>query len=53
MTKGTAAHFGGKRTHTACRRCGKRSFHMQKRECASCGFGRIKKLRTYNWAKQH
>ena len=53
MTKGTPSHFGGKKTHTACRRCGKKSFHMQKRVCAACGFGAIKKRRSYNWAKQH
>jgi len=53
MGKGTAAHFGGKKTHTICRRCGKHAFHVQKRVCAACGFGETKKRRSYAWAKQH
>jgi len=51
MSKGTASKMGGKRTHTICRRCGKRSFHMQKKVCASCGFGETSKIKTYNWKK--
>ncbi|MEM3403569.1 MAG: 50S ribosomal protein L37e [Nitrososphaeria archaeon] len=46
--KGTTS-FGlkgrAKRTHTICRRCGKPSFHVRKGRCASCGFGKSKKLR--------
>ena len=53
MTKGTSSRSGGKKTHIACRRCGKKSFHMQKRICAACGFGRIAKRRNYSWAKLH
>ncbi|MDG6229572.1 MAG: 50S ribosomal protein L37e [Candidatus Thermoplasmatota archaeon] len=53
MTKGTAAHFGGKTNHTMCRRCGKHSFHKQKKVCASCGFGETAKRREYNWIKRH
>lgn len=55
MTKGTAS-FGkrGKRqTHIVCRRCGKHSYHVRKKFCASCGFGRSAKLRKYRWAKGH
>ena len=37
--KGTPA-FGQRndKSHTLCRRCGKRSYHIQKKKCASCGF---------------
>jgi len=53
MGDGTAAM--GKRqkkTHIRCRRCGKVSFHVSKRYCASCGFGRSKRLRKYSWVKK-
>jgi len=53
MSKGTPSSSGNKKTHTACRRCGKKSFHMQKRSCASCGFGNTAKIRKYNWSKLH
>jgi large subunit ribosomal protein L37e len=52
MTKGTASKMGGKRAHTICRRCGKHSFHLQKKVCSSCGFGASKKIRSYNWARE-
>lgn len=39
---GTGTPSFGKRahtkTHTACRRCGKITFHNQKHECSSCGY---------------
>merc|ERR1719480_107392 len=38
-----------KKTHGLCVRCGKRSFHYQKKKCASCGYP-AKKMRHYNWA---
>ncbi|PXF40797.1 60S ribosomal protein L37-2 [Gracilariopsis chorda] len=50
MTKGTSSF--GKRTsksHTLCVRCGRRSYHIQKKQCASCGYPCAKK-RTYNWS---
>lgn len=54
MTKGTPTM--GKRStgklHISCRRCGKLSYHMKKKECSSCGYGNSKKLRSYNWAKK-
>lgn len=39
QTKGTQS-FGKRhtKTHTACRRCGKVSFHKQKKTCASCAY---------------
>lgn len=52
MTKGTASKMGGKKTHITCRRCGKRSFHIQKKVCASCGFGETKKRKKYSWLRQ-
>ncbi|EIW72849.1 hypothetical protein TREMEDRAFT_24399, partial [Tremella mesenterica DSM 1558] len=36
------------KSHTLCRRCGKRSFHKQHHECAQCGYPSAK-LRSYNW----
>lgn len=52
MTKGTAS-FGrhGKKTlHHSCRRCGKHAYHKKDRVCASCGYGKSTKLRSYTWA---
>ncbi|KAL6274701.1 hypothetical protein ACE6H2_025393 [Prunus campanulata] len=45
-SKGTAS-FGKRRnkTHTLCVRCGRRSFHLQKSRCASCGFPS-----SHNWS---
>lgn len=40
-----------KKVHGTCRRCGKQSFHLQKGECAACGFGKSKKRRDFNWKK--
>jgi large subunit ribosomal protein L37e len=51
MTKGTPSKMGGKKTHTMCRRCGKHSYHVQKRRCAACGFGESSKIRKYKWNK--
>mmetsp|Transcript_24534 Transcript_24534/g.24773 ORF Transcript_24534/g.24773 Transcript_24534/m.24773 type:complete len:94 (+) Transcript_24534:89-370(+) len=52
MTKGTQS-FGKRhtKTHTACQRCGKISFHKQKKVCSSCCYPG-KKIKTYNWAKK-
>ncbi|KAG0015666.1 60S ribosomal protein L37A [Podila clonocystis] len=49
-TKGTSS-FGKRHTksHTLCRRCGRRSFHNQKKTCAQCGYPAAK-LRSYNWS---
>jgi len=50
MTKGTASR-GPKhnKTHTLCRRCGRRSFHIQKKSCGYCGYP-AKKMRKFNWS---
>merc|ERR1711935_1322508 len=37
------------RTHGLCLRCGKRSYHYQKKTCASCGYPATK-MRSYDWA---
>merc|ERR1712055_282786 len=50
MTKGTSSR--GKRhtkSHAPCRRCGKKSFHKQKKQCSSCGMPN-KKMRSFNWS---
>ena len=39
------------KTHTRCRRCGRTSFHIQKKVCAGCGY-QSARLRTYNWCKK-
>ena len=38
-TEGTSS-FGKRhnKSHTLCKRCGRRSFHIQKHTCASCGY---------------
>jgi len=50
MTKGTSS-FGKRRnkTHTLCRRCGKVSFHIQKKTCAHCGYP-SQRIRGYGWS---
>lgn len=53
QTKGTSS-FGKRhnKTHTHCRRCGRRAYHIQKKTCASCGYPsprkRHCKLTKYN-----
>lgn len=39
QTKGTSS-FGKRhnKTHTLCRRCGRSSYHIQKSQCAQCGY---------------
>mmetsp|Transcript_22449 Transcript_22449/g.44088 ORF Transcript_22449/g.44088 Transcript_22449/m.44088 type:complete len:89 (-) Transcript_22449:575-841(-) len=52
MTKGTQA-FGKKhnKSHVLCRRCGKSSYHVQKGQCASCGYPAAK-MRRFQWGKK-
>ncbi|MHA2298166.1 MAG: 50S ribosomal protein L37e [Candidatus Hodarchaeales archaeon] len=53
MTKGTPS-FGkhsGKKTHIRCRRCHHRSYHVQKKRCAYCGFPSAR-IRRYAWQKK-
>ncbi|CAM6075279.1 unnamed protein product [Sphagnum tenellum] len=48
--KGTGS-FGKRRnkSHTLCRRCGRRSFHIQKSRCSACAYPATR-IRTYNWS---
>ncbi|RLF49351.1 MAG: 50S ribosomal protein L37e [Thermoplasmata archaeon] len=53
MSKGTPSKGKmNKKTHIRCRRCGRHSYHVRKRRCASCGFGEDSRIRHYNWAKK-
>ncbi|HDS58943.1 MAG TPA: 50S ribosomal protein L37e [Thermoplasmatales archaeon] len=52
MTKGTPSKSGGGKTHIVCRRCGNRAFNVHDKVCASCGFGKSKRLREYSWQRQ-
>ncbi|SCU95717.1 LAFA_0G01838g1_1 [Lachancea sp. 'fantastica'] len=49
MGKGTPS-FGKRhnKSHTLCNRCGRRSFHIQKKTCSSCGYPAAK-MRSFNW----
>mmetsp|Transcript_2171 Transcript_2171/g.5454 ORF Transcript_2171/g.5454 Transcript_2171/m.5454 type:complete len:163 (+) Transcript_2171:82-570(+) len=40
-----------KKSHGLCPRCGKRSYHNQKKRCASCGYPAAK-IRSYEWAQK-
>lgn len=55
MGTGTPAmgRKSGKKTHIRCRRCGRHTYHVQKKRCSACGFGETTKLRSYKWAKEH
>jgi large subunit ribosomal protein L37e len=48
--KGTGS-FGKRhnKSHTMCRRCGRRSYHIQKATCGACGYPSARK-RNYNWS---
>merc|ERR1712127_113898 len=52
MTKGTSS-FGKRhnKSHTFCRRCGNRSYHIQKKRCSRCGYPRAR-TRHFNWSKK-
>ncbi|ELT96777.1 hypothetical protein CAPTEDRAFT_158783 [Capitella teleta] len=52
MTKGTSS-FGKRhnKTHTLCRRCGGRCFHIQKKKCSRCAYPEAK-MRKYNWSEK-
>ncbi|MFH1834749.1 MAG: 50S ribosomal protein L37e [Methanobacteriota archaeon] len=47
MSKGTPSlgKRGKRKTHTPCPRCGSKSMHVRKKECASCGFGNSSRLK--------
>jgi large subunit ribosomal protein L37e len=39
----------GKLTHITCRRCSRHTYHVRKHKCASCGYGKSAKMRSYGW----
>ena len=39
------------KTHTTCRRCGRTSYHIQKKVCSACGYPSARN-RHYNWGKK-
>ena len=55
MAKGTAAQ--GKKSagknFIRCRRCGRASYHIRKKTCSKCGYGKTSKLRKYTWQKKN
>lgn len=42
----------GKITHLHCRRCGKHAYHKRHKVCASCGYGKSARKRSYAWQKK-
>ncbi|HLD00492.1 MAG TPA: 50S ribosomal protein L37e [Candidatus Nanoarchaeia archaeon] len=54
MTKGTASmgRKSGKKSHIRCRRCGRTAYHVNKKKCASCGYGDTPFLRKFAWNKK-
>jgi len=51
MAKGTPSmgKKSGKKNFIRCPRCGRKSFHVRKKKCSSCGYGKSKRLRKYSW----
>ncbi|MEJ2241331.1 MAG: 50S ribosomal protein L37e [Candidatus Bathyarchaeota archaeon] len=51
VSKGTSSF--GKRAHKTlhikCRRCGRRSYHVNEKRCSACGYGQSPKIRKYSW----
>ena len=39
------------KTHTTCRRCGRTSYHIQKKVCSACGYPSARN-RHYQWGKK-
>ena len=42
----------GKKNVIRCRRCGKSAYHIRKKKCSSCGYGKTSKLRIFTWLKK-
>ncbi len=54
MVKGKGTQSFGKRhtkVHNECRRCGRKTYHIQRKRCSRCAFP-AKKMRMYNWSKK-
>ena len=41
----------GRVSHIYCRRCGSKSYHVSRKICSSCGYGKTATLRKYAWQK--
>jgi len=39
----------GKTLHIRCRRCGRRAYHVTKRQCSACGYGESPRTKRYSW----
>jgi len=54
MSKGTPSHGkkSGKKNMIRCRRCGRKTYHLGKKKCASCGYGSSARMRSYKWQKK-
>ncbi|MFH1770214.1 MAG: 50S ribosomal protein L37e [archaeon] len=54
MSKGTPSmgKKSGKTSHIVCRRCGKKTMHVRKKRCSSCGYGNSTRARSYAWQKK-
>ena len=55
MTKGTPSKGTKRRIklHVRCRRCGKPSYHVKRKTCSSCGYGKTTTIRKYAWQKKY
>ena len=52
MTKGTTSQGERrKKNATFCRRCGKISYHKQRKRCSSCGYPEAH-IRKYGWSEK-
>jgi len=54
MVKGTPSmgKKSGKKNMIYCRRCGKKTYSLRRKGCASCGYGKTAKMRKYAWQKK-
>jgi len=51
MSTASKGKHNSKKTHIQCRRCGSHTYHVRKKVCSACGFGKSKRVRSYNWKK--
>ncbi|MBI4440727.1 50S ribosomal protein L37e [Candidatus Woesearchaeota archaeon] len=51
MAKGTPSQGlkSKHKSHIHCRRCGGHSYHVRKKVCSSCNYGKSARMRNYNW----
>jgi large subunit ribosomal protein L37e len=47
-----AAIHRGKTIHIRCRRCGRRAYHIRRKICAACGFGKTSRQNSYSWSRK-